>query len=391
MFLNKEHRSTVTSTPGLPVLLLLSRLQQGALRGDTESGLPDPGEGRERSAHRLGDAGPEAPGGGFAGSERPARAGQPRVSGWPVTQVQRRGQGEPSNQNDRGGSRRTIRDFWVVPGELASQGHGPGALSNQGHQRRVSENCPIRDPGRGRSPSTVQSGAGAGALVAAWTWLWAGPGAPAPLARAAPGVRCVPLSPARPAGRTPGSLEQGREMVSARGPGRDPEGLVPTGRNRLPAAAGPGVPAPRGGVPIRVSSLDRGLGDSQSRDGSSPRTASGGGGRARSVGTFRAPWVRGPLAGPRPQVTPTRFSLPEPESERTLVLQGEEKRLPPPGSPSRGLVRPPAHIARGARAPFVRGAPRGPRAVGRPRETLESHARVRRLEKLHSLSGASVF
>lgn len=121
------------------------------------------------------------------------------------------------------------------------------------------------------------------------------------------------------------------------------------------------------GNPIRVSALDRGLGDSQSWAGSSPRTASGGGGRARSVGTCRAPWARGPLAGPRPQVTPTRFSLPEPESERMLVLQGEEKRLLPPGSPSRGLVRPPAHIARGARAPFVRGGTSGALRAGAPR------------------------
>ena len=72
--------------------------------------VPAPGRGRSagkpsqevRACHA-------APPGGSTPGAHPERAGQPRVSGRPVAQVQGCGHGGPSNQNDKGVSRNTIR------------------------------------------------------------------------------------------------------------------------------------------------------------------------------------------------------------------------------------------------------------------------------------------
>lgn len=159
-------------------------------------------------------------------------------------------------------------------------------------------------------------------------------------------------------------------MVSARGPGRDRQGLVPSGRNRLPAAAARVSASPR--LPTRVSAIGlRGVRDSQSWVGALREGRPWG--WARSVG--RRAW------GPGPARTPGRTLAPGSHSREGRGRQpsgsGAEARG---GSgawvPSAGLVRPPAErralpptTAAGPRpAPCVRGCAgaRGPEALTLP-------------------------
>lgn len=213
-------------------------------------------------------------------------------------------------------------------------------------------------------------------------------------------VRAALTCPARgPAGRTPGSSEPGREMVSARGPGRDREGLVPTGRSRPPAAAGPGVPAPGGPDPsLRPRLRARGLSVLGRLLPEDSLGVQWGGGAGEECGeTCRGPWARGtPWQALGPRSPRLRFSVLEPGSGWTLVLR--ERRTgscrwalhpegwcllhAPRGGPGAGALCSGDTSGRWAR---------GPRAVRRPRETLETHARGRPLEKLYSLSGAAVW
>lgn len=123
--------------------------------------------------------------------------------------------------------------------------------------------------------------------------------APAPRGPRCPG-RAALTCPAR--GRDARKLGAGQEMVSERGPGRDREGLAPTGQNRLPAAAGPGVPAPGGPDPsLRPRLGPRGLSPGPAPPRGQPRGVGAGEERAE---TCRALGSGDPLAGPRPQGTP---------------------------------------------------------------------------------------
>lgn len=129
-------------------------------------------------------------------------------------------------------------------------------------------NCPIRGGGEnwGRTRSIVQSEPRGAEWPEHCPIRWratsqprgdpvGGCGAQAHLRRAVPGTPFCRSHLSGPRGGLGKSLKQGCEMVSARGWGREREGLVGAGRKRLRA----GCPSTARG-PNRMSAVGRGVG-----------------------------------------------------------------------------------------------------------------------------------
>eukprot|EP00069_Balaena_mysticetus_P011416 bmy_21242T0 len=144
----------------------------GAIRGETESGLPGAGGGHRGAAQLRADAtGTSWLGAGSARSPSPGLGNQPLVSLWPVT----RGRGGAwlncPVSGDWAGSRQPANQGRKGPGGLpigagagqglpSNQGAGPGAPSNEGGRRARSEppEVSLSGPHAGANLSRAASG-----------------------------------------------------------------------------------------------------------------------------------------------------------------------------------------------------------------------------------------